>query len=175
MYADRSLPETSYDELEIRAADGTSVRAFAVEPEGTPAATILVMPIVKALATDLARRGYRVISFAGRPPAHLDLVVECVRERADGHAVIALGPSELVIHAKADALVFLGGRVWRGLKATLTTAVKLPVAQVLGRVDLPLARLALGPTHIVRTEGSGERGYGAIAEAIAWAIAQTRP
>jgi len=173
MYADRSLPETSYDELEIRAADGTSVRAYAVEPEATPTATIVLVPVVKALATDLARRGYRVVSFTGRE--HWNVVLDAVRERADGHAVIALGPSELVINANADALVFLGGRVWRGLRATLTTAVRVPVAQVLGRIDLPLARLALGPTHIVRSEASGERAYGAIAEAIEWEIRQARP
>lgn len=169
------MPDTAYDELEIRAADGTNVRAFMVEPETPPTATIVTMPVVRALATDLALRGYRVVAFAGRPPEHLSLVLDCVRERADGHAVIAVGPSELVIDAKADALVFLGGRIWRGLKATLTTSVKLPVAQVLGRIDLPLARLALGPTHVVRTEGTGERAYGAIAEAIEWARAQARP
>lgn len=176
------MPSTSYDELEIRAADGTSVRAHVMEPEpgsgsviaGTVLASIIVVPVVRALATDLARRGYRAVTFEGRPTSHFDLVLDCVRERADGHPVIALGPSELVIAAKADALVFLGGRVWRGLKATLTTSVKLPVAQVLGRLELPLARLALGPTHIVRTEGRGERAYGAIAEAIEWAI-QARP
>lgn len=164
----------SYDELEIRAADGTCVRAHAAEPEGAPAASIVVVPAVRALATDLARRGYRAVAFAGRPAAHLDLVLDCVRERADGHPVIALGPSELVIAAKADALVFLGGRAWRGLKATLTTSVRRPVAQVLGRLELPLARFALGPTHIVRTEGKGDHAYGAVAQAVAWAIAKTR-
>lgn len=169
------LPAGDYEELEIRAVDGTSVRAHVVEPEAEASASIVVVPVVRALATDLARRGYRAVTCAGRPPSHLDLVLECVRDRAGGHPVIALGPSELVIGARADALVFLGGRVWRGLKATLTTTVKLPVAQVLGRLDLPLARLALGPTHIVRTDGSGERAYGAIAEAIEWARAQARP
>jgi hypothetical protein len=174
VYADRALPRTSYDELEIRAADGTSVRAHVVEPDGDVAASIVVVPVVRALATDLARRGYRAVTFAGRPAEHWSLVLECVRDRADGHPVIVLGPPSLVIAAKADALVFLGGRVWRGLKATLTSAVKLPVAQVLGRLELPLARLALGPTHIVRTEGSGERAYGAIAEAIEWAVRRVR-
>lgn len=172
------MPSTSYDELEIRAADGTSVRAHIVEPEGEDApivASVVVVPVVRALATDLARRGYRAVTFAGRPAAHFDLVLDCIRERADGHPVIALGPSELVIGAKADALVFLGGRVWRGLRATLTTSVERPVAQVLGRLELPLARLALGPTHIVRTEGRGERAYGAIAEAVQWAASQARP
>lgn len=174
VYGDRSSPKDSYDELEIRAADGTSVRAHAAEPAGEPVASILVLPAVRALAADLARRGYRAVTFAGRPPAHVELVLACLRERADGHPVIALGPSELVISASADALVFLGGRVWRGLKATLTTEIRRPVAQVASRLDLPLARLALGPSHVVRTDARGDGAYGAIAEAVAWAHAQVR-
>jgi pimeloyl-ACP methyl ester carboxylesterase len=131
-------PLVSYEEIEIRASDGTTLRAEVEEPGELRATAVLAHTIpgrrsafgrrdAPGLAQALAERGFRTIAFDFRGERYDDLVrtdlpavVAAARARADGKPVVVVG------HA-------LGGHVALG-------------AQGSGRIDVD-GIVAIGVCH----------------------------
>lgn len=141
-------PSGDYEEIEIRAADGTAVRAVCREPESEPRASLLLLPLSRQLARRFAMSGGRTLTFDDED--QVALVAECVRARADGHPVVAVGPPP-VLCAGADAYVLTGGKLRRSLRYArewmhVARDVKAPVATVgLGAAFALLAGLETKP------------------------------
>lgn len=141
-------PSGDYEEIEIRAADGTAVRAVCREPESEPRASILLLPRSRPLAQRFARSGVRTVTFDDE--ARVALVAECVRARAGGHPVVAVGPPP-VLCAGADAYVLAAGKLRRSLRYArewlqVARDVRVPIATVgLGAAFALLAGLETKP------------------------------